>query len=130
MPISEEARKRLEKRVQAQKAADAIYELMIESVDGYVDLYWEFLDRHIQKHLVINQIPASAPMTEIQATHFGNTAMPFGKYSGRPIGDVPLLYLDWLIKSGEEETFKSNLRRYLQSDIIVKKAQEEDPDKE
>ena len=42
---------------------------------------------------------------------YERNSMPFGKFMGWHIGDVPLEYLDWLCRS--QEDFYCDLRRYL-----------------
>lgn len=53
-----------------------------------------------------------------------DVVMPFGKFKGRKLDDVPLLYLDWL--RGEMETDRNysliyqQIRDYLDKPLIKK----------
>lgn len=55
-------------------------------------------------------------------TEIRNYKMPFGKFKGRPLEEVPLKYLDWLI--GEKNlsaqmpiTYK-HISKYLEDPVI------------
>jgi len=62
------------------------------------------------------------PMTDDQAVGFGQESMPFGKYRGRRIADIPLGYLQYLDKHVE---LICRLRSYVESDIIQSEIHEE-----
>lgn len=40
-------------------------------------------------------------------------AMPYGKYCGKPLKDLPDDYLDWLLTKAE---LKNNIRRHLEAE--------------
>lgn len=61
-------------------------------------------------------------MTNDEAKVFERTCMPFGAYKDKPIGDVPLGYLDWLV--GEPD-FKRDVRRYLANPVVKQALSEE-----
>lgn len=52
------------------------------------------------------------PFTDHQARMWGRTKMPFGRYAGRAVDEVPLEYLE---KIAEPNQFNRSLRRYLAS---------------
>lgn len=83
-----------------------------ELCDGYERRFWETIASlaaaKIGKHL------ADAPpaqMTDGQACAFAATGMPFGRYEGDLIRDIPDSYWHWL-QYGEWST---QLRQYLNS---------------
>ena len=52
--------------------------------------------------------------------------MPFGKYTGRPMQDVPARYLHWLWTQGLEHDKQSNVAAYIRKNIVGLKAEYED----
>lgn len=128
MVLSREEKVKLEERVKAQKAADEVVKLMVGEATGNEEFYWECLHKAVLQKMKPQKFAVnSTPMTDVEATVFGRTPMPFGKYSTVLIREVPLNYLDWLIRSKEEDTFENQLRRYMQSDLISNKARDQMP---
>lgn len=74
----------------------------------------EWLDRW-RKQFGITEPPAkqsdTQPMTNREAREFEQEVMPFGLHRGKPMGDVPLDYLDWLLGKREQDT--KRLTAYL-----------------
>jgi len=66
------------------------------------------------------QNPTLEPMTNDQCSKFERKEMPFGKYHGKRIINVPLDYLIWL----SEDEFQRDLKRYLSSPRIVSEQEE------
>ncbi len=60
--------------------------------------------------------PAITPMSDGEARGFEKTEMPFGKHAGKPIAEVPLDYLDWLV--GQNEEFNAKLARYMRNGLV------------
>ena len=56
-----------------------------------------------------------------------NSIMPFGKYQGKRMEDVPASYLLWLYS--ENKTF-SNLRDYIEDNLEVLQKQERQENQE
>ncbi len=61
-------------------------------------------------------------MTDRQVTNFGRQVMGFGKHRGKPIDEVPLAYLDFLLKPTE---FQRDVKRYLANDTIARQLEVE-----
>jgi uncharacterized protein (DUF3820 family) len=59
-------------------------------------------------------------MTDAPAAAFEKTPMPFGKYQGEPVGDVPVDYLIWMT----EGDFTTTMRRYLASERFQRRQAE------
>ena len=53
------------------------------------------------------------PMSNTQSRAFDQEAMPYGKYKGHPVGNIPLDYLCWL--ADDRDAFVADLRRYCLS---------------
>lgn len=64
------------------------------------------------------------PLTEVGAIAFEARKMPFGKYAGTEVGQVPPDYLAWLVENDGDE-FKKTLRKYLKSDRFQQRQKEE-----
>ncbi len=56
------------------------------------------------------------PMTEAEAVSFERTRIPYGKYVGVTLGDVPVSYLLFI---AEGDDFARQLRRYVKSRIFM-----------
>lgn len=61
-------------------------------------------------------------MDNEEAKRFERLRMPFGSHKNKPIADVPLGYLDWLV--GEPD-FKRDVRRYLANPVVQQALPEE-----
>ena len=46
-------------------------------------------------------------------------AMPFGKYRGKPMQDVPAAYLHWLWTNGLKERTDSEVADYVRRNLTV-----------
>ncbi|MFA5056530.1 MAG: DUF3820 family protein [Opitutaceae bacterium] len=66
---------------------------------------------------------APQPMTDIEATRFGEDKMPFGKFAGEPVNCVPLDYLAWLADASRKMWL--DLNGYLRSSKIVAEIEQE-----
>lgn len=114
--------KALKARCDARKSAEPALQLLAEMLDGDPIHFWKIVRDHAEK-----QLPAIAeidpPMTDSEAIKFGNSLMPYGKYSNYPINSVPVRYLDWLV--GENDEFKDQLRRYVKNDDVRRRFADE-----
>ena len=63
----------------------------------------------LPKHVIEGN--AADRMTDNEAAEFERSSVPFGKYAGQPIGDVPCSYWTYVTES----EFNRNLIRYLRS---------------
>ena len=74
--------------------------------------YWNILKFHIETKLAeLDPKPTGpGPMTREQVEHFEKMEVPFGKYKGEEIREVPTSYLEFL---AGEDTFVEQVRRYL-----------------
>src|SRR5690349_3383311 len=87
---------KLKARCESRKAAEAVLELISESVEGDVDHFWKIIRDYASK-----QLPSlsddKGPMTDDEADKFGRTRMPYGKFADHIIELIPIHYLDWLV---------------------------------
>lgn len=47
--------------------------------------------------------------------------MPFGKYKGMPMSDVPASYLHWFWVNGGDQDYRSSVSDYIRRNIHVLK---------
>jgi hypothetical protein len=117
----------IEKRVAAREQARVAAGLVIEEVGRVpTEAQSSFWDE-IKKMLPIPQsAPTSQakgePFTDRQASAFGKTRMPWGKYSGQCVDEVPLDYLERIC---DPQPFIRSLKRYVTSTRIL--AESKDP---
>lgn len=63
-----------------------------------------------------------AHMKQLQDTD----QMPFGKYKGEPMQDVPVNYLHWLWSNGGKDDRQGNVADYIRRNINALKQENED----
>lgn len=56
------------------------------------------------------------PMTDDEVNAFKYSRMPFGKFAGKEVGEVPLEYLAWL--ADQPGDFKEMVRRFLKNPAV------------
>lgn len=114
--------KEIQQNIQARKTAEAIIQLLDESLKEFPERdhqqrvleimtawIWErLINRPRAENLSMN------PMSESQALAFENQKIGFGKYQGETIGMIPLDYLTWI--SDQQDTFKIQLKQYFLSE--------------
>lgn len=128
-PTAEET-KRLRERIDARKAAEEILELIYETDSTIPD---HCHDHFMESFRVLFEkrpegSAAAEPMTCQEAANFNLVKMPYGKYAGMHIADIPLTYLDWLI--GQKDDIKEKISRYLANDEVAKRLREQLEDAE
>ncbi len=65
-------------------------------------------------------------LDNIDLVSAGDYIMPFGKYEGKKLSEVPLLYLDWLMGLSDlREPLKSSLEKYMIDPTILQLLKEE-----
>jgi hypothetical protein len=52
--------------------------------------------------------------------------MPYGKYKGRPMQDVPASYLHWLWTNGKEHDRQDPVAQYIRDNLDALKQEYED----
>ena len=116
----------IQSRVNAREQARVLADLVLEEVatappegqEAFWEQLWELLplpERAVAELVV-------EPMTDKQSKEFGRLPIPFGKYKGEPVDQVPLDQLQWYA----DLPFQQQLRLYLASPRI----QAEDRDRE
>lgn len=108
---------KLSENINARKAAEAFAKLADEEAEIHGARFWWNL-----QELLIEKFPTpqrelagqARPMTDAEAKSFGAEKIPFGKFSGRRIDDVPLSYLHWYA----DQSFQDDLRKYLDSERV------------
>lgn len=116
----------LQENIAARKLAVVLFSILTDETAGLKheqtrQRFWENIVTLAQ-----DQLPKAPealggddkPMTADERLAFERTGMPFGKYTGRRIEDVPLDYLFWL--EAESGKFLRRLRRYLASHAVQK----------
>jgi len=123
----------VKENVAARKTAEGCYDLLTEYVleqklnPKATGAAWGHLARMINEIAKV-QPPANdhcpscierlRPLPDDEAKDFEQDTMPFGKHAGDKIKDVPLSYLDYLVRQWEEDEFRNRLPRYLRSTMI------------
>lgn len=69
--------------------------------------------------------PKPGTATDKWVRAFGRKLMPFGKHQGKPLSEVPLDYLKWLVNSDNTQ-FTLELVRYVESDSVQREIQHAD----
>lgn len=110
-------------KVEARNAADVVHHLASDEAvrfQGHAALaFWRRLLENVCAVLppeyhptrVVEKGPLAA-MTDEEARAFERETVPFGKYLGDLVGNVPLSYFDWL--EGERD-FRQDVKRYLRN---------------
>jgi len=114
-------------RIRSRKTAEAMFDLLAEEAETFDTpearrRFWSLLAYRIAEHTgTIDDSPTKTelprryrPMDEATAKRFEKQTMTFGKYTGEPISEVPLNYLEYL----DSDEFRWDLHRYLQSDRV------------
>lgn len=108
-------------RAEARDAADEVYRLACDEVQRFQGsgplAYWQRLLKNICAVLppechptrVVEKGPWAAMTTE-ERNAFEKEAVPFGKWDGVRVADVPLSYFDWL---DAQPDFRRKVNRYL-----------------
>jgi uncharacterized protein (DUF3820 family) len=103
---------RIETAKKAREDAVAMFELIGEQPARF----WEVLAELVASKLPAPAVdPANEPMEYAEAAKFERDEMPYGKYQGERIGEVPPDYLTWF-SDGDE--FKRRLNRYVRSQMF------------
>jgi hypothetical protein len=103
---------RVELRIAGRNMARELWTLI--DGDGVQHAYAESLLETLQ--LLFGLQPSTKEGNAVEnncvpIARLGATAMPFGRFNGQPLDEVPLDYLDWLCRS--TENFLEDLRAYL-----------------
>ena len=102
----------LAENIQARQSLESALELIGEQPPRF----WELLAEHCATKLPAKPAPVSPePMGDSEAYRFEQSTIPFGKYQGEAVVDVPLGYL---IRLTEDDLWLDKLRRYLASGIF------------
>ena len=115
---------KLELKVKARKAAEAVIELLKESVDGDPKHFWIIIRDTVLKEAPLKPHATQIiPMTDVEADRFEMETMPYGEFKLQPVGLVPMKRLDWY--AGQTDEFRDNLRRYLANEKVKARVREE-----
>lgn len=119
----------IEENIQARNVAEEAYGFVSEliresdllSVDA-VALAWRLLGDMIDATTNTNREPPKpnpvriSKMADFEARNFETKEMPWGKYKGREICQVPLHYLEFV--ANREDPFVEDVKRYLESQLV------------
>ena len=118
-PIPLELQKKLERNVEDRKQAEEIFREISDLVGEQSDHFWKVLADLINVKMAPKQqqepITKQKAMSDRMAKAFEESLMPWGKYKGKPIGEVPTEYLVFFV---EEDRFKERLARYIKSNVF------------
>lgn len=112
----------IKRRVSARDQARLVSGLVVEDAGRiHADAqgaFWEELRRLLPRAFAPPVVkPAGGePFNDDQARVFGNTKMPWGKYAGTRVDEVPLDYLEKLC---DPQPFVKSLKRYVASQRIL-----------
>lgn len=100
----------VESNIKARQEAESLVELAGEQSARF----WETLRDLAASKLPPVQPPIDRypPLMEQEAVRFEALPMPYGKYAGETVGEVPCDYLLFLTEGDE---FSQRLRRYVRS---------------
>lgn len=109
-------RNRAAAREQARVAASLVVEEAGHVPSDAQGAFWDELHKMLPETAdkVVSPKP-DEPFTDRQARAWGRTTMPFGKYAGQCIDEVPIDYLEMLC---DPQPFIRSLKRYLASQRI------------
>jgi len=127
----------VEHNIAARKAAETVFELAVEQSrelpEQSVVAYWcrllllveQVLPSDIRIPRIGPQVPQTPPpMSEDEAKAFEKHSMPWGKYNGTKIADVPMDYLLYI--DDQKDEFRDRLHRYLASDRVQREQEVSD----
>lgn len=106
--------------IRARKDADEVIELINDMAAGFFQdarvWFIELIrDDLVERYPLPKQDgPAFEPMNDEEAILFGKMFMPWGKHRGMPIDNVPMEYLDWILRQ-DDGVFITKLNRYMAS---------------
>lgn len=103
--------------------AEVLADLVADELEAFCPIGRRIIAARLESVLsphVPRIAPASSsdlqPMGEAEAARYGATALPFGRYGGKPVSDAPLAYLEWLADASRATWL--NLHRYLNSPAV------------
>ena len=90
------------------------------------DLFWLKLQEHVnatvEQRCPRLSLDRDPPMDAMEAAVFERAWMPWGKFAGTPVGEVPIAYLLAITESD----FGNKMKRYLRSDLFAARQEEVD----
>lgn len=119
--------------IAARKAAETVVDLINGELRGLIDQHGRDAigpffatlrecygnNLTVEKTVEVEHTPRDPrPMTDDEASAFEARRMPWGKYKGKQIDEVPLDYLQWVLD--QPDTFKAEIERYLASEWVNK----------
>ena len=115
---------RLKERAEGRKAGAAFCDLFRETAMSLPspDAVAAFCDSVMELCGKTDPTPKRSeflPMSDAEVREFRSREMAFGKHAGKPMLEVPLGYLDWLV--GEKDAFHRDVRRYLLNENVAEK---------
>lgn len=85
---------------------------------------WAELCRH--KQCWPQEQPEEHEEDEMETGLKDTDAMPFGKYKGKPMQDIPASYLHWLWVNGLEHDKQSDVAEYIRRNMDALKKEHKD----
>lgn len=124
----------VKERAAGRQLARTFMDLLKEEVskiqyEEAVKAFWEELSEiMLNEHGPIQAPPPPKPkstgMSDRVVKLFKKELMPFGKFEGEKIEDVPLQYLDWLVGE-DDDALNGRLKRYLKNEKIAEQLKAE-----
>jgi hypothetical protein len=110
--------------IEANMKARGDAEQMIDLCGEQTERFWEHMAamavERCGKKLVAIVRTDEARMTDAEASQFERTIVPFGKYAGEPVSEVPIAYWTYVTES----EFNRQLVRYMRSDAYQRRQDE------
>lgn len=115
----------LEANIQARIDAEQMAELCGDQTERFWEVLANIAASRCGKKLAV--LPAAivdgnadARMDDAEAARFERTPVPFGKYAGEMVGDVPVAYWTYVTESA----FNRDLIRYMRSNAYQRRQEE------
>jgi len=122
----------IDTNIAARKSAETVFELAVEQSrelpEASVVAYWcrllLLVEQVLPSGMRVEPTSNPSPMSEDEAKAFEKRSMPWGKYNGTKIADVPMDYLLYI--DDQKDEFRDRLHRYLASDRVQREQEVSD----
>jgi len=113
----------LASNIRARKEAEEV----VDMCGNQPQRFWEALKECCESRLPEPERPVDPypPMDDKEAANFERWIMPYGKYGGKEIGEIPVGYMCWLT---EGDAVVKNARRYVRSKRFSERQDQEAPE--
>jgi len=112
----------LASNIRARKEAEEV----VDMCGNQPQRFWEALRSMCEARLPPEPTPVDPypPMDDKEAANFERREMPYGKYVGKAMGEIPVSYMCWLV---EGDAMVKAARRYVRSKRFSERQDQEAP---